>query len=823
MFPRAEGRRAVCRSGARQWDAYCCDSDRFLSTLTDWQDGLFCWAAGLRLALVMLALVAAGVVAQTPVETSRTIRVVMDNAYAPYSFQSDEGKLQGILIDQWQAWEKKTGIKVEIHAMDWGEALRRTRAGEFDVIDCIVETAERRDYFDFTAAYATIEASIFFRDDISGITDLASLKGFPVGVKAGDQHIDKLKENGVTTVILFQNNDAIIESAKQRKINVFVIDDPSALYLLNKAGIEGEFRHSAPIFRDELRRAVRKGDAALLRTVSEGFAAIEPGELKQIDEKWFGHTISRIGHYLITYLGYATALAVLLVAGLIGWNRTLRKKVMQRTAALSESEQRFRRLVELMPVAVYVCDTSGIIQMYNHRAVELWGREPKLGDPAQRYCASLRLWSPDGKLVPHEESKMAEVLRTGVEARDLEVVIERPDGSCITVLVNIAPLRNGKGELIGAMNCFQDVTQRKQAQEALRESETRFRQVAENISEVFWLSNPEATFIHYVSPAYEEIWGRSCDSLYAEPISWMDSIHPDDRERIAEGVRLQSVRGQHDHTYRIVRPDGSLRWIRDRAFPVRDQSGKLIRVAGIAEDVTERKEAEEQLEHSTHLLQTFSRRLFDVQEEERRHLARELHDEIGQALTAAKINLQSVTGNGDSANFARLQETTAILDRLLGQVRQISLDLRPSMLDDLGLVPALRSLLDQQGRRASVAVRFSAENIPEKLDPEIQTTCFRIAQEAITNALRHAHAMHVDVDLRRDDRNLRLVVHDNGIGFNVESAQAQALGLGLIGIKERAALVGGRAKIISSPNKGTTIEVLLPLTLRGERASRGLA
>src|SRR3989442_1813303 len=137
----------------------------------------------------------------------------MDNAYAPYLFQSDEGKLQGILIDQWQAWEKKTGINVELHAMDWGEALRRMRAGEFDVIDCIVETAERRDYFDFTPAYTPVEASIFFRNDISGITDLASLKGFPVGVKAGDQHIDQLKANGVTTVIVFQNNYAIIQSA----------------------------------------------------------------------------------------------------------------------------------------------------------------------------------------------------------------------------------------------------------------------------------------------------------------------------------------------------------------------------------------------------------------------------------------------------------------------------------------------------------------------------------------------------------------------------------------------------------------------------------
>lgn len=115
--------------------------------------------------------------AQTTVERPRTIRVVTDNVYAPYSFQSEEGELQGIVIDQWQAWEKKTGIKVEIQAMDWAEALRRMRAGEFDVIDTIVETAERGDYFDFTPTYAAIDVPIFFRNDISALTDLASLKG----------------------------------------------------------------------------------------------------------------------------------------------------------------------------------------------------------------------------------------------------------------------------------------------------------------------------------------------------------------------------------------------------------------------------------------------------------------------------------------------------------------------------------------------------------------------------------------------------------------------------------------------------------------------
>jgi two-component system sensor histidine kinase UhpB len=200
----------------------------------------------------------------------------------------------------------------------------------------------------------------------------------------------------------------------------------------------------------------------------------------------------------------------------------------------------------------------------------------------------------------------------------------------------------------------------------------------------------------------------------------------------------------------------------------------------------------------------------EVQEVERRRLSRELHDEVGQALTAAKINLQAAMDDVGPAISGRLQETAVILDRLLGQLRQISLDLRPSMLDDLGLVPALRALLDEQARRASIKARFTAEDVPKDLDPEIQITCFRIAQEAITNALRHANATQIDVDLGRENGNLQLQVRDNGTGFDVESVQARTVGLGLIGIKERAALINGRAKIISSPNKGTTIEVVIP-------------
>jgi ABC-type amino acid transport substrate-binding protein len=192
--------------------------------------------------------------------------------------------LQGILIDQWRLWEKKTGIKVEIQGMDWSEALRRMEAGEFDVIDTVFKTEARSAFLDFSKPYTRIEVPIFFQRDISGITDLKSLTGFPVAAKAGDAAIDLLKQNDITTVLLFNNYESIVKAAQQRKVNVFVVDAPPALYFLNKLDIGTQFRRSAPINVGEFHRAVRKGNTALLKTVEAGFAAITPGELKHRGE-----------------------------------------------------------------------------------------------------------------------------------------------------------------------------------------------------------------------------------------------------------------------------------------------------------------------------------------------------------------------------------------------------------------------------------------------------------------------------------------------------------------------------------------------------------
>ena len=142
---------------------------------------------------------------------------------------------------------------------------------------------------------------------------------------------------------------------------------------------------------------------------------------------------------------------------------------------------------------------------------------------------------------------------------------------------------------------MRDITERKQAEQLLRASQERFRQLAENIREVFWITNRAKNEMIYISPAYEEIWGRTCESLYASPRDWVEALHPDDRERVLEAALTKQVSGQYDEVYRIVRPDGSHHWIHDRAFPIRDDSGEVYRVVGIAEDITQRKEAEDAL------------------------------------------------------------------------------------------------------------------------------------------------------------------------------------------------------------------------------------
>jgi len=221
------------------------------------------------------------------------------------------------------------------------------------------------------------------------------------------------------------------------------------------------------------------------------------------------------------------------------------------------------------------------------------------------------------------------------------------------------------------------------------------------------------------------------------------------------------------------------------------------------------------LELSQERLRALSRRLLEVQEDERRRLARDLHDDIGQALTALKIQLESLTRHGGESSLrARIDECVETTQHALERVRQLSLSLRPLQLDDLGLVAALRSHLDRQARLGRLAPHFDAAEAPTELESEIETACFRIAQEAINNVLRHARARNLWLRLFTAGDRIALSVRDDGAGFDAETARRRASAggsLGLVGMEERAALAGGTLELRSAPGQGTTLLATFPL------------
>ncbi len=259
-----------------------------------------------------------------------------------------------------------------------------------------------------------------------------------------------------------------------------------------------------------------------------------------------------------------------------------------------------------------------------------------------------------------------------------------------------------------------------------------------------------------------------------------------------------------------------------------------VEVSGPAEivDVAEqfnvmieaRRHAEGQLRDAHRRLQTVSRRLLDVQESERRRIARELHDEIGQALTALSLRLQAQRGRWQGAGSGP-DECIAIADGALRQVRTLCLDLRPPQLDDLGLASAVRWQIDRQAQAAGIAAHLSFTGIEREPSTAVATVCFRVAQEAITNVVRHAGARNMWIELDRGERDLRLVVRDDGCGFDVAARRRDALrgsSMGLLSMEERVVLAGGEFEIVSQAGRGTEVRVRLPMDI-GRTVTREIA
>jgi len=420
---------------------------------------------------------------------------------------------------------------------------------------------------------------------------------------------------------------------------------------------------------------------------------------------------------------------------------------------------------------------------------------------------------------PARRGEFKRLLEEHGVVRGFEHETVRKDGSKIWISVNARVVRNNAGNILYYEGTTQDITERKQAEWALRASEERYRELFENSKDALYVHDMSGGYTS-VNKAAERLSGYKREDLIGKHFATL--VNPEYEGAVfGQFSKKLGDASETNYEVEIITRDG-------RHVPVEVNSrlifenGQAVGVQGCVRDISERKRAEE-------ASRTYSRRVIEAQEAERRRISRELHDQVGQILTAVKMNLHSLHKKCSTLEIlSSIEDNIQVIDEAVDQVRHLSVDLRPLLLDDFGLVVALRWYLDRQAKHGGVPADLINRSLDEddRFSSELETACFRVVQEAVTNVVRHASATAISVLLEKNGSELTVMVGDNGRGFNVNALRNGSAGaptLGLRGMEERVHAVGGTITIDSGPALGTEICARFPIAETARSFSRAEA
>jgi PAS domain S-box-containing protein len=513
-----------------------------------------------------------------------------------------------------------------------------------------------------------------------------------------------------------------------------------------------------------------------------------------------------------------------------------RRSIPVKTAEeeIASNALRYRTLFHLVPVAVYITDAEGTIQESNHRAIELWGRRPDPG--GEKYCGSFKIFYPDGRPMPHAQCPMARVLQgEELTSEECEIVVEQPDGTRRNVIVAPRALRDERGKITGAINCLHDVTERKRVTEESRASEERFRLLVEGARDyAMFLLAPDNTITFWSSGA-ERVFGWTQDEALGQTGAMI--FTPGDRRKGEVEKEIETARKEGralDRRFHL-RKDGSRLWTDGVLMRIDDDAGAVRGFAKVARNATDQRRAEEELAHARDEMeqrvlertrelvamnnelertmadrQQLERELLEISEREKRRIGEDLHDMICQELTATALFLKSTAqriADDSSAAAKTLEESAQTVNRNVVIARELARGLQAVELTASGLKNALRDLAasacDNSGIKCHVKIARGV-HVP---DDTVALHLYRIAQEAVTNAVKHSQAKNILISLDRNKTHTCVSVQDDGKGF---VPRKRGKGLGLHMMRYRANSLGGELKIERRKTGGTDITCVIP-------------
>lgn len=793
-------------------------------------------------ALVAVLLLAGASHAQSGDEP-RVLRVVGDNNYPPFLFLDPAGKPTGYLVDYWHLWEQKTGVKVELQAMQWSWAQRSVLAGEADVIDMIFRTPERERAYDFSAPYAKVPVGIYADQSIQGIADAEGLRGFLVGAMAGDACIAELRRQGVDKLREYPDYARLIAGALAGEVSLFCLDEYPANYYLYRNEARQLFPKAFTLYEGQFHRAVRKGDAELLRLVERGVAAISAEEDAALRAKWMPPPAVDTST-ILRYLAGALVLLVLAAAGLIAWLYGLRRAVARRTAELEASEARFRRLFEdtlqgvsLIEDGRFIAANKATLKMLHmERIDQLVGRSPvEFSPPLQ----------PDGQ--PSME-KAAALIALALAEGGVRFEWEhlRADGEPFPAEVLLTAIPEGGRMLLHAAST--DISAQKAAERELERYRAQLETlVAERTAELaaatqlLTAANEEQQAIFdSTSSGIALIRDRvliRCNRRLHDMLGWPQSELPgkstavwyaDEAAFAAGGGEVYETIWQgrpHRREQQLMRRDGTLFWARLTGVAV-DVNDRCKGTVWVIDDISAEHAVLENMQRARALAEEAA----NAKSVFLANMSHEMRTPLNAIIGITYLVLRTELGARQRDLLEKVQTSSKHLLGIINDVLDLSKieagKLTPERIEvDLPrLVGEVGAQIVEKARGKGLELIIDvAPEIPPRVlgDPlRISQVLLNYANNAVKFTERGKIVIRAGVaHMQGDEMELRFEVSDTGIGIadeqrerlfrSFEQADSSitrkygGTGLGLAISKRLAEIMGGTVGVESTPGRGS--------------------